>query len=92
MCTVHPATMSPLLQSGIPVRVRNTFKPELPGTWIGPLREPSTRPVKGLTIAPRMALVEVCVPNGDAGIRERALAWCNDRDRSDFELPAISSA
>ena len=56
---VHPGTMTPLLSVGIPVRVRNTFKPDQPGTRIGPEREPQARPVKGLTIASEMALVQV---------------------------------
>lgn len=56
---VHPGTMSPLLALGTPVWVRNTFKPDLPGTRIGPEHEVESRPVKGLTIAPDMALVEV---------------------------------
>lgn len=56
---VHPGTMSPLLAAGIPVWVRNTFKPDLPGTRIGPEHDTEARPVKGLTIAADMALVEV---------------------------------
>ena len=56
---VHPGTMSPVLQAGIPVYVRNTFKPELEGTRIGPEHEDNRGPVKGLTIAPQLALVEV---------------------------------
>ncbi len=56
---VHPATMSPLLDGGIPVRVRNTFRPDQPGTRIGPEPVAGDGPVKGLTIAPRLALVEV---------------------------------
>ena len=58
---VHPGTMSPVLEAGIPVWVRNTFKPELSGTRIGPEQEPASDqgPVKGLTIAPALALVQV---------------------------------
>jgi bifunctional aspartokinase / homoserine dehydrogenase 1 len=56
---VHPSTMSPVLEAGIPVYVRNTFKPALEGTRIGPEHEPGEGPVKGLTIAPQLALVEV---------------------------------
>ncbi|WP_425511238.1 bifunctional aspartate kinase/homoserine dehydrogenase I [Pseudomarimonas salicorniae] len=56
---VHPGTMSPVLERGIPVYVRNTFKPELEGTRIGPEQQDENGPVKGLTIAPQLALVEV---------------------------------
>ncbi|WP_091242078.1 bifunctional aspartate kinase/homoserine dehydrogenase I [Aquimonas voraii] len=56
---VHPRTMGPVLEAGIPVWVRNTFKPDCPGTRIGPEHEDGAGPVKGLTIAREMALVEV---------------------------------
>ncbi|HZO06385.1 MAG TPA: 3-hydroxyacyl-CoA dehydrogenase family protein [Solirubrobacterales bacterium] len=36
---------------------------------------------------PRMALVEVCVPSGDAGVRERALAWCAALGKTAVEVP-----
>ncbi|MDX6624470.1 MAG: 3-hydroxybutyryl-CoA dehydrogenase [Solirubrobacterales bacterium] len=36
---------------------------------------------------PRMALVEVCVPNRDAGTRERALAWCAALGKTAVEVP-----
>jgi bifunctional aspartokinase / homoserine dehydrogenase 1 len=56
---VHPRTMGPVLEAGIPVYVRSTFNPDNPGTRIGPEIEPNAGPVKGLTIAREMALVEV---------------------------------
>ncbi len=36
---------------------------------------------------PRMALVEVCVPNGDAAVCERALAWCAALGKTAVEVP-----
>lgn len=56
---VHPRTMGPVHEAGIPVIVRNTFRPECAGTRIGREPEPGAGPVKGLTIARQMALVEV---------------------------------
>jgi aspartokinase/homoserine dehydrogenase 1 len=56
---VHPRTMGPVLEAGIPVFVRNTFNPDCAGTRIGPEHEQGAGPVKGLTIAREMALVEV---------------------------------
>lgn len=56
---VHPRTMGPVLEAGIPVWVRNTFNPDCAGTRIGPEHEDGAGPVKGLTIAREMALVEV---------------------------------
>lgn len=36
---------------------------------------------------PRMELVEVCVPSGDAGVRDRALAWCAALGKTAVEVP-----
>lgn len=36
---------------------------------------------------PRMQLVEVCVPSGDAAVRERALAWCAALGKTAVEVP-----
>jgi aspartokinase/homoserine dehydrogenase 1 len=33
---LHPRTLEPLEESGIPVFVGNTLRPDAPGTWIGP--------------------------------------------------------
>ena len=33
---LHPRTLEPLAGAGIPVVVRNTFRPDQVGTWIGP--------------------------------------------------------
>jgi aspartate kinase len=33
---LHPKTISPVLEAGIPIRVKNTFNPEHPGTLIVP--------------------------------------------------------
>ncbi len=36
---------------------------------------------------PRMQLIEVCVPNGAAASRERALAWCEALGKTAVEVP-----
>jgi aspartokinase/homoserine dehydrogenase 1 len=56
---VHPRTMGPVLEVGIPVYVRNTFNPDCLGTRISKERDTAGGPVKGLTIANDLALVEV---------------------------------
>jgi bifunctional aspartokinase / homoserine dehydrogenase 1 len=56
---VHPRTMGPVLEVGIPVYVRNTFNPTCLGTRISKERDTEGGPVKGLTIANDLALVEV---------------------------------
>lgn len=55
---VHPNTMFPAITSGIPVWIRNTFKPEAPGTKIS-ATSPSEMPVKGFATINEMALLNV---------------------------------
>ena len=38
---LHPRTLEPLGETGIPVFVGNTLRPEGPGTWIGPAEAPN---------------------------------------------------
>jgi aspartokinase/homoserine dehydrogenase 1 len=56
---LHPKTLRPLLQSGIPVWIRNTFAPELPGTRITPTGPASSRRVKAVTAICDVALIAV---------------------------------
>ncbi len=55
---IHPQTMAPAIERSIPIFIRNTFRPELSGSRIGPelSLEP---PVKGVSAADGMALVNV---------------------------------
>ncbi len=48
---VHPQTMSPAIERGLPIIIRNTFHPDHPGTRITAERDFSG-PVKGLTLSP----------------------------------------
>jgi aspartokinase/homoserine dehydrogenase 1 len=55
---VHPNTMAPAIARGIPIRIRNTFAPDEPGTRIGAAAVPGL-PVKGFATVDGMALVNV---------------------------------
>jgi len=55
---IHPSTMAPAVQRGLPIYIRNTFKPELIGTRIHV--GPSTGfPVKGLATIESIALLNL---------------------------------
>lgn len=56
---LHPKTMIPAVQHGIPIRMRNTFRPEAPGTVIGPSATPSASGVKVVTAIKKLAMVTV---------------------------------
>ena len=55
---IHPQTMAPAVAKGIPIRIRNTFAPEHPGTVIC-ARPTSSQPIKGITSIDGTALVNV---------------------------------
>ncbi len=55
---VHPQTMTPAIERGLPIIIRNTFHPDHPGTRITAERDHSG-PVKGLTLSPDLAIVNL---------------------------------
>jgi aspartokinase/homoserine dehydrogenase 1 len=55
---VHPNTMSPAIERAIPIWIKNTFRPEAPGTRISRASD-SALPVKGFATVEEMALVNV---------------------------------
>jgi aspartokinase/homoserine dehydrogenase 1 len=72
---IHPQTMQPAIGRGIPIRIRNTFRPEHEGTLIAQdsAAEP---PVKGIATIDELALVEVAGAGmiGVPGTAERVFA------------------
>ncbi|MCA3012932.1 MAG: bifunctional aspartate kinase/homoserine dehydrogenase I [Myxococcaceae bacterium] len=55
---IHPQTMAPAFERGLPLVIRNTFAPDKPGTRIERTTD-TTRPVKGITAFSGLALVNV---------------------------------
>lgn len=55
---VHPQTMYPAIERGLPIIIRNTFQPDHPGTRITASSEVSG-PIKGLTLSPDLAVLNL---------------------------------
>jgi aspartokinase/homoserine dehydrogenase 1 len=55
---IHPQTMAPAVQKRIPIRIRNTFAPDTPGTVIHDRTAPSPL-VKGITTVEKIALLNL---------------------------------
>jgi aspartokinase/homoserine dehydrogenase 1 len=55
---IHPQTMSPAVQRGIPIWIRNTFNTAAPGSLIGPTSDPR-QPIKGVTAVDDVALLNI---------------------------------
>jgi len=90
---LHPKTLRPVLQRGIPLRIRNTFSPENPGTKITPEGVPKGSTVTALTAVSDAALITVGGP-GIAGVPDvlgRALAITREL-RADVLLVSQSSS
>lgn len=64
---LHPKTLRPLAQSGIPLWIRNTFAPEKPGTKITPEGDTGRNGVTALTVVSDAAMITVGGP-GIAGV------------------------
>jgi len=56
---IHPQTMTPAVTGNLPIRIRNTFAPERPGTLIDARPAPKDQVVKGVTSIDRVALINV---------------------------------
>jgi aspartate kinase len=59
---LHPKTLRPVVQAGIPVWIRNSFAPEKSGTKITPQGESMGRGVKALTAIRDVTLISVGGP------------------------------
>lgn len=56
---LHPKTVQPILEKGIPCRVRNTFNPQHTGTLIGQNGEPTQTVIKAVTSIRDVSLLTV---------------------------------
>lgn len=56
---IHPQTMAPAVMRSIPIFIRNTFRPELAGSRIGPSGHASRDQIKGITSVDDVALVNL---------------------------------
>jgi bifunctional aspartokinase / homoserine dehydrogenase 1 len=64
---LHPKTIQPAREKKIPVRVRNSFSPENPGSLVHGNAAPAASGVRGLTFLPGVSLVDV-TGSGMAGV------------------------
>ncbi len=90
---LHPKTLRPLAQSGIPLWIRNTFAPEKPGTKITPEGSRGTDGVTALTAVSDASLINIGGP-GVASVPDllgRAVATTREL-RTDVLLISQSSS
>ena len=56
---LHPRTMRPLERAGIPLLIKNTLRPDAPGTVIGPAADDPEPAIRAVTAVRDVALVRV---------------------------------
>lgn len=64
---LHPQTLAPVQSRGIPLRIRNTHRPQAPGTLIVAQSDFDGPPVKGLSLVRDLAVLEL-VGSGMVGV------------------------
>jgi bifunctional aspartokinase / homoserine dehydrogenase 1 len=81
---LHPKTIAPARERGIPVRVCNTFRPECPGTIVRDGASPAPHAVRGISFLADLALINVTGPGmkGVPGVASRVFGAMARRDIS----------
>jgi len=87
---IHPQTLGPAISNNIPVVIRNTFRPELPGTRISKSSD-GTGQIKGVTAVSRMALLNL-EGAGMIGVPGTADRMFASLKRADVSVNLISQA
>ena len=87
---IYPPTIQPVLDHNIPIRIRNTFQPEFPGTLIS-RHSGDDRAVKGVTSIGKIALMSV-QGSGMVGVTGIAGRLFNALARSKVNIILITQA
>ena len=81
---LHPKSVAPARAAGIPVRICDTLRPELPGTLVRPAGAAGERVACGLSLLDGVALLSIAGPGmkGVPGVAARAFAALAERGLS----------
>jgi len=88
---LHPKTLEPAVEKGVPVRVKNTFNPEGHGTLIVKEQEKSDQIVKAVSVMNDVALVNIS-GSGMIGVPGIAGRIFSSLGRADINIFMISQA
>jgi aspartokinase/homoserine dehydrogenase 1 len=88
---IHPYTMIPAVDRNIPVLIKNTFKPEAPGTIIRKVIQPHDRAITGIASIGGVAIVNV-VGGGMIGVPGIASKVFTAMAKSGINIIMISQA
>jgi aspartate kinase len=88
---LHPKTMRPCIENGIPLRIKNTFNPDHPGTVIVPQTAEKNGAIKAVTAIKKLSLITV-EGKGMIGIPGIAARTFGAVARNDISVLLISQA
>lgn len=90
---LHPRTILPLMETGMPIRVLNTFNPTHPGTLLQPEPEIVPGAIKAITTVPDVHMLTVCGKGmvGVPGIAGRTFMAVADAGASMYMFAQSSS-
>lgn len=90
---IYPPTIYPVCIKNIPIRVKNTFNPETPGTIIKQKIENDLKPIKGISSINGTALITVTGLSmvGVVGVNRRIFTTLADEGISVFMVSQASS-
>lgn len=90
---LHPRTMRPLIEEGLPLLIKNTLNPDAPGTLITSEETAADRPVEAVTTIRGVSLVTLEGPGmvGIPGITARALSAVADQGVNVYFVTQASS-
>ncbi|MDC6353739.1 MULTISPECIES: bifunctional aspartate kinase/homoserine dehydrogenase I [unclassified Robiginitalea] len=90
---LYPPTIQPVLDAGIPIRIKNTFDPHTDGTLIHARGNTEGRTVRGISHVPGIALVSLEGPGmiGIPGISKRFFETLSDAGISIIFITQASS-
>lgn len=88
---IHPKTMGPAIHAAIPLRIKDSFNPDKPGTLISKSAKVTDKIVKGFTLVPEISILNLEGSGlvGVPGISEKLFS-CLSRER--ISVMAISQA
>lgn len=90
---LYPPTIQPVLEAGIPIRIKNTFEPGKEGTLIHAEGNTAGRTVRGISHVPDIALISLEGPGmiGIPGISKRFFETLSDAGISIIFITQASS-
>ncbi|MCU1329961.1 MAG: aspartate kinase, partial [Bryobacterales bacterium] len=89
---LHPRTLAPLVERGIPVWSKNSFSPEKPGTRIVPALGAGNPGARAVTSMANVALVSIEPANAVVSGVHLMARSLDAMDRADVEILALSSS